>query len=138
MMNQAMKLDNIMEFIKETNTESIEDKNFIFGYIEPKFSKYLLFQAGAVADLKNFLVFFTNEEIILVELNHSGDFTGQINHSERKKIADFRYKSGLTQTKIIFKYDDIKLVLKTPKVVLTSKGQMTNLKYLKEKNFFWK
>ncbi|MEI5989788.1 hypothetical protein A5881_001281 [Enterococcus termitis] len=137
-MNQAMKLDNIMAFIKETNTESIEDKNFIFGYIEPKFSKYLLFQAGAVADLKNFLVFFTNEEIILVELNHSGDFTGRINHLERKKIADFKYKSGLTQTKIIFKYDDIRLVLKTPQVVLTSKWQMTNLKYLKEKNFFWK
>ncbi|GEM_PF-3559737 len=137
-MNQAMKLDNIMEFIKDTNTESIEDKNFIFGYIEPKFSKYLLFQAGAVADLKNFLVFFTNEEIILVELNHSGNFTGQINHLERKNITDFKYKNGLMQTKIIFKYDNIKLVLKTPQVVLTSKWQMTNLKYLKEKDFFWK
>ncbi|EOH99026.1 hypothetical protein UAY_02295 [Enterococcus moraviensis ATCC BAA-383] len=89
-MNEAMKLDNIMEFIKGTNIETID------------------------------LVFFTEN----------------ISYLDHKDITDFRSKKGLMQTKIIFKYNDAKVTIKTPQVVLTSKWQMTNLLYLKEKNFF--
>ncbi|MGX7244521.1 PH domain-containing protein [Enterococcus quebecensis] len=137
-MNEARKLDNIREFFKRTNIESIEEKNFIFGYVEPKFWKYMVFQAGAVAvaDMKNLLVFFTEEQIILVGLSLSGNFTENISYLDHKDIIDFKYKKGLIQTKIIFKYNDAKVIIKTPQVVLTSKWQMTNLQYLKEKNFF--
>lgn len=136
-MNEAMKFENIKEFIKDTDTESIEDKNFIFGYMEPKFSRYLLFEDGEEEDLKNFLVFFTTDEIILVEVTHSGDFAGNIVHIERVDIKDFRYKNGIMTTKIVFKLDNVKFEIKTPQLVLTSKWQITNLKYLKDKNFFW-
>jgi hypothetical protein len=135
-MNEAMKLDNIMEFVKRTNIETNEEKNFIFGYVEPKFWKYIVFQAGAVADMKNLLVFFTEKQIILVGLSLAGNFTKNISYLDHKDITDFRSKKGLIQTKIIFKYNDVKVIIKTPQVVLTSKWQMTNLQYLKEKNFF--
>lgn len=135
-MNEAMKLDNIMEFLKGTNIETIEDKNFIFGYVEPKFWKYMVFQAGAVADMKNLLVFFTKKQIIFVGLSLAGNFTENISYLDHKDITDFKSKKGLMQTKIIFKYNDAKVIIKTPQVVLTSKWQMTNLQFLKEKNFF--
>lgn len=106
--------------------------------MEPKYSRYLLLKAREAADLKNFLVFFTEREIILVELTHSGDFEGNIIHVEVKDIVDFKYRNGIMQTKISFKLDNVKFVIKTPQLVLTSKWQMTNLKYLKDKNFFWK
>lgn len=119
-MIEAMKLDNIMEFIKGTNIETIDEKNFIFGYVEPKLWKHMVFQAGAVAEMKNLLVFFTEN----------------ISYLDHKDITDFRSKKGLMQTKIIFKYNDAEVIIKTPQVVLNSKWQMTNLQYLKEKNFF--
>lgn len=137
-MNQAMKLDNITEFMKDMDIETIDDKNYIFCYIEPKYSKYLVYQSETLSDIKTLLVFFTREEIILVELSMSGDFTEHANYLDHKYIKDFKYKKGLMQTKITFNYADTKLVIKTPQVVLTSKWQMVNLKYLKDKNFFWK
>lgn len=135
-MNEAMKLDNIMEFLKGTNIESIEDKNFIFGYIEPKFWKYMVFQSGAVADMKNLLVFFTERQIIFSGLSSAGNFTENISYLDHKDITDFKSKKGLMQTKIIFKCNDVKVIIKIPQIVLTSKWQRTNFQYLKEKNFF--
>ncbi|MFK4568015.1 PH domain-containing protein [Enterococcus sp. UD-01] len=131
-----MKLVNIMEFIKETNIKNIEGKNFIFGYVEPKFWKYMVFQEGAVADMKNLLVFFTEKQIIFAGLSLAGNFTENISYLDHKDITDFRTKKGLMQTKIIFKYNGAKVIIKTPQVVLTSKWQMTSLQYLKGKNFF--
>lgn len=130
-----MKLDNIMAFVKETDRNLIDDKNFIFGYVGPKFWKYRVLQAGAVADMKNLLVFFAEGEIILVRWSLSGDFIENISYLDHKDITDFEYKNGLMQTKVIFKYNDAKVVVNTPQVVLTSKWQMTNLQYLKEKHF---
>lgn len=135
-MIEAMKLDNIMEFIKGKNIETIDEKNFIFGYVEPKLWKHMVFQAGAVAEMKNLLVFFTEKQIIFVGLSLASDFTENISYLEHKDITDFRSKKGLMQTKIIFKYDDAEVIINTPQVVLNSKWQMTNLQYLKEKNFF--
>lgn len=64
-MNEAMKMDNIMKFLEGRNIASIEEKNFIFGYVEPKFWKHMVFQAGAVFDMKNLLVFFTKNKLFL-------------------------------------------------------------------------
>lgn len=64
-MNEAMQFENIKEFIKDTDTESVEDKNFIFGYMEPKFSRYFLFEDGEAADLKIFLCFLQQMRLSL-------------------------------------------------------------------------
>lgn len=72
-----------------------------------------------------------------MEVTHSGDFAGNMVHIERLDIKDFRYKNGIMTTKIVFKLDNVKLEIKTLQFVITYKWQMTNLKYLKDKNFFW-
>lgn len=52
----------------------------------------MVFQAGAVAEMKNLLVFFTEKQIIFVGLSLASDFTENISYLEHKDITDFRSK----------------------------------------------
>ena len=74
-----------------------------------------------VKTIEKLTCIFINEAIIFVELSCSGDFIRYLNNLERKKITGFKCINGRIQTKIAFKYNDIKLLIKMPQALLTSK-----------------
>lgn len=135
-MNEAMNINNIIEYIKELNIEQTE--TFIYAYTEPGLLSTFKYGAFAsLVDLNNFLIFVSSEEVILIGLTLTGDFSDDNIRISRKDIETFKIKKGLMQYKIKLKIRGEKqMIFKANKKILTAEWQKKNLDFLDTKNWY--
>ncbi|MBP1047074.1 hypothetical protein I6N96_12405 [Enterococcus sp. BWM-S5] len=135
-MNEAMKKENIEEYIKSNELDLELNQNFLYAQIDAKLWKYALFQAAAVLDISHLLLFFGEKELTIVGLTTVGNFTSDVFSISYDQISDFKFKKGmLLQSTLSFLHKKEKYIFKIPNVVLVAKWQKENLNYLQREGF---
>lgn len=94
-MNEGLKLDNIANFFAENGLPHFDRSYILWGYIDAKLWQYTLFSSFAVFDIKNFLIYFSSEEIILIGITTLGDFSQTIIKIPMNDITHLNLKKGL-------------------------------------------
>ena len=135
-MNEAMKINNIREYMKELNIEQSE--SFIYVYTEPGLLSTFKYGAFAsLVDLNNFLMFVLPNEVILIGLTLTGNFSDDNIIIPRKDIESFKIRKGLMQYKIKLKVSGEKqMIFRANKKILTAKWQKKNIAFLDTKYWY--
>ncbi|ALV22621.1 hypothetical protein [Carnobacterium antarcticum] len=135
-MNEAMKVENIKEYMKPLDVEV--SQNFVYGYTEPGLLSSFTYGAlASFVDMSHFLLVFSPEEIVLVGLTLMGDFADTYVRIPRKDIELSKAKKGLIQYKIELKVKgDKKLKFKANKMIAAAKWQKGNIAFLESNNWY--
>lgn len=126
-MNEGLKLDNIAKFFVENGLPHFDRSSILWGYIDAKLWQYTLFSGFAVFDIKNFLIYFSPEEIILIGITTLGDFSQTIIKIPMSDITHLNLKTGLIQSKLKFTFNNENYIFKIPNFVVVAKWQKANL-----------
>ncbi|MCX8588214.1 MULTISPECIES: hypothetical protein [unclassified Gilliamella] len=127
-MNEGLKLENINALFEKFELPKFNSSSVIYGCINPKFWKFALYQELAVLDIKNYLIYFDSNEIILIGLTVTGDFTYNFLQIPMTSISNMTFKKGWINSKFEFTTTENKRYpFKVPNFVLTAKWQKPNL-----------
>ena len=135
-MNEAMKIENIEQYMEQLDIDI--SQNFIYAYTQPGLFSSMVYGAfSPLVDMKNFLIFFYPQEIILVALTLTGKFSETEVHIPRRDIDFIKIKKGLIQYKIQLKVEgDKKLAFRSNKFIAGAKWQKNNLEFLEMNNWY--
>lgn len=98
-MNEAMKIENIKEYTKYLDMDISE--NFIYSYTQPGLLSSMMYGAFApIVKMDHFLMFFYPEEIVLIGLTLTGNFSDTHVNIPKDDIEFFKIKKGIIQYKI--------------------------------------
>lgn len=106
--------------------------NFLFGYVEPSNLDIALFGSISFIKMKNFIIAFYSNEIILAPLTRTGDFdlTEKTIVINEEDIDFVKVKKGIIQYVITIVTKSGNLKIKCGKKIATYGWQSNNIKYL--------
>lgn len=113
------------------------DRNYVYAYTEPTFKSFFFLGVFSIlSDLKNFIIAFTQNEIILFGLTFTGKFADVNVRIHWEDVEQLEVKNGIMQDKITVKSkDESKIVLQVNKRILGRSWQKENLEFLNKNNW---
>ena len=133
-MNEAMKVENLKRFFGDINKPITT--NYVSAYEDPSATSFLILGSLGGVDVKNYIVAFYPDEIVLAPLTLSGDFQGKYITVNKDQIQDISVKKGLMQYKVTLTVDGQKFKLKCTKFTMTSPWQKENVNFLASKDWY--
>lgn len=133
-MNESMKVENIERYFQEIGKSA--EQNVVYGYIDPKFSQYMLWGAFASFKMKNYLIAFYPDEIVFVGITVMGKLSDEHFSIPRNEMESMTVKKGLIQYKIVIKADGKKLPLKCNKKILGAPWQKEHIAFLESVDWY--
>lgn len=137
-MNEAMNTDNIAQFVQQQGFDPDEQRYYLYGQIDSKFSTYPLFTVDEKEDLeiKHLLLFFSPSQLIIACLDLSGNFTDKVIRKTADEMQAVTFKKSFMLNTLTLTVDGKTYDISIPNRVVAAKWQKKNLSELIKNNFF--
>ena len=132
-MNEAMHEANIREYAQKAGR--VAEGNFIYALVNPSNLAYLGLGGAATFLTENYILLFTKEHILVINVDLKGDFTGAHEVVPRGNIESIACKKGMMQSTLTLKSGGHEIKFKAPNFIAVAKWQKPNLERLVQNNW---